>query len=89
MRYRSSGPAAPLYRPVRDPILAHSDNSGDDMTAGVVLARTIALPRLVLGGERYRIDRIAGTLHKTKDPLVAHARWDLLKFGIARKFNAS
>jgi hypothetical protein len=74
---------------LRDPILAHSDNGGDDMTAGVVLARTIALPRLVLRGERYGIDRIAGTLHKTKDSLVTHSRGNLLKLRIARELNTS
>jgi hypothetical protein len=72
---------------MRDPVLAHGEDGGDDMAARIVLARTIALPRHVLGGKRYRINRIPGALNKTKDPLVAHSSWNLLKLGITRELN--
>jgi hypothetical protein len=74
---------------LRYPILANGDDGGDNMTTRIILTRTIALPRLILSGKRNRIDRIAGTLNKTKNPLVAPSRWNLMKLGVPRELHAS
>jgi hypothetical protein len=88
MSNRTAHVAAALHRTTWDSILTDADKSGYGVSARIVFAWTVALPRLVHLRERYGVHRVSWTLNDAKASFFAASGRHLLKFSVSRELHA-